>query len=505
MRNRIIIVRGAGDIATGTIYELHQAGYRVLALECERPTAIRRAVCFSEAVYDETAEVEGVCARKIERAEQAFAVWEQQEIPVLVDSSGESIDALRPMAVVDLILAKKNLGTRREMAALVIGAGPGFTAGEDVDVVIETMRGYTHGKAIYEGTALPDTGIPGMVGGFDKERVIHSPAQGKIRNVRQIGERVEKGEVIAYVGKEPVYATLCGILRGLIREGFTVKKGMKIADIEPRANMREACYKRSDKAIAIGKGIREVLDRQIRLQYLLQIDVQKDKVIAVVGGGGKTTLIYRLAEELALCGKKVFITTTTHMNKPQTEEKDTADRESAEAAHAIVRYSINVEELMRRHAMSGSVEVIGRVCAEEPEKITALPEADYEALREQCDVLLVEADGAKRKPLKAPADHEPVIPKDADVVIGIAGASAVGQTVRTCCHREEEVSRLLGVSQEHVITETDIVQILHSSAGQRKGVTAQYRMVVGQADVLSEEQKERFRKTPEIILWSGRE
>lgn len=218
----MIIVRGAGDLATGTIYELHKAGYRVLALECARPTAIRREVAFSEAVYDGVKEVEGVTARKITSVEEVATVWEKGEIPVLIDAEGKSIEALRPLAVADLILAKKNLGTRQDMAPLVIGAGPGFAAGEDVDVVIETMRGYEPGKAIYQGSALENTGIPGMVGGYAKERVIHSPAEGVLRQKHHIGEIVQRGSVIAFVGEEPVYATLTGILRGLIRDGFAV-------------------------------------------------------------------------------------------------------------------------------------------------------------------------------------------------------------------------------------------------------------------------------------------
>ena len=199
-------------------------------------------------------EVEGVTARKITSVEEVATVWEKGEIPVLIDAEGKSIEALRPLAVADLILAKKNLGTRQDMAPLVIGAGPGFAAGEDVDVVIETMRGYEPGKAIYQGSALENTGIPGMVGGYAKERVIHSPAEGVLRQKHHIGEIVQRGSVIAFVGEEPVYATLTGILRGLIRDGFAVKKGMKIADIDPRPDKQAACYERSDKAIAIAKG-----------------------------------------------------------------------------------------------------------------------------------------------------------------------------------------------------------------------------------------------------------
>lgn len=315
----MIIVRGAGDLATGTIYELHKAGYRVLALECARPTAIRREVAFSEAVYDGVKEVEGVTARKISSVEEVATVWEKGEIPVLIDAEGKSIEALRPLAVADLILAKKNLGTRQDMAPLVIGAGPGFAAGEDVDVVIETMRGYEPGKAIYQGSALENTGIPGMVGGYAKERVIHSPAEGVLRQKHHIGEIVQRGSVIAFVGEEPVYATLTGILRGLIRDGFAVKKGMKIADIDPRPDKQAACYERSDKAIAIAKGILDVVQKHLRLQHLLQIHPTQDRVIAFVGGGGKTTLIYELARELESVGKRVIVTTTTHMMRPKNE------------------------------------------------------------------------------------------------------------------------------------------------------------------------------------------
>ena len=221
--------------------------------ECARPTAIRREVAFSEAVYDGVKKVEGVTARKISSVEEVATVWEKGEIPVLIDAEGKSIEALRPLAVADLILAKKNLGTRQDMAPLVIGAGPGFTAGEDVDVVIETMRGYEPERRFIR-KCTGNTGIPGMVGGYAKERVIHSPAEGVLRQKHHIGEIVQRGSVIVFVGEEPVYATLTGILRGLIRDGFAVKKGMKIADIDPRPDKQAACYERSDKAIAIAKG-----------------------------------------------------------------------------------------------------------------------------------------------------------------------------------------------------------------------------------------------------------
>ena len=466
----MIIVRGAGDLATGTIYELHKAGYHVLALECEKPTAIRREVSFGEAVYDGVKVVEGVTARKIDSVEEVNTVWNNGEIPVLIDAAGESIEKLHPLAVIDLILAKKNLGTRREMAPLVIGAGPGFTAGEDVDIVIETMRGYTPGKAIYEGSALADTGIPGMVGGYAKERVIHAPAEGILRQKYVIGDVVEKGTEIAFVGQTPVYATLTGILRGMIRDGMFVKKGMKIADIDPRLDQQEACYKRSDKAIAIAKGILNVLERHLRLQHLLQIEPAKNRVIAFVGGGGKTTLIYELARELAGVGKQVLVTTTTHMKEP--EKKWEADH------------------------------TVGVPCEEQSRKIKGVSEEEYRKLKDRCDILLVEADGAKRKPLKAPAEHEPVIPKDADMVIGMAGASAIGKTIEEGCHRAELVGKLLGKNITEVITVEDLVKVLKSEQGQKKQVSQIYRMVIGQADLLTKEQRKRLEEEPGIYLFS---
>lgn len=466
----MIIVRGAGDLATGTIYELHKAGMRVLALECEKPTAIRREVSFGEAVYDGVKVVEGVTARKIDSVEEVERVWEAGEIPILVDESGQSIVKLHPLAVIDLILAKKNIGTNRDMAPLVIGAGPGFTAGEDVDVVIETMRGHTPGKAIYEGSALPDTGIPGMVGGYAKERVIHAPAEGVLRQKYVIGDIVEQGAEIAVVGEAPVYATLTGILRGMIRDGFYVKKGMKIADIDPRMDKLRDCYRRSDKAIAIARGVLEVVKRYLRLQHLLQIDPVDVRVIAFVGGGGKTTLIYELARELEAVGKKVLVTTTTHMAKP---------KEEWEADHTV-----------------------GVICEEQPGKIQGVSEEEYRKLKDRCDVLLVEADGSDRKPLKAPAEHEPVIPEDTDMVIGIAGASAIGRRIEEGCHRPKLVGKLLGKQMGEVITAEDLVKVLRSEQGQKKQVSQVYRMVIGQADLLTKEQRKKLEEEQGICLFS---
>lgn len=263
-QGNIVIVRGGGDLASGVIHRLYRCGYRVLILESEKPSAIRREVAFCEAVYDGEAFVEGVLSHRISDVSQCEAVWKQREIPLLVDETGASVQVLHPAAVIDGILAKRNLGTSRDMAPLTIALGPGFEAGEDVDFVIETKRGHDLGRIIEEGSAIPNTGIPGVIGGYGKERVIHSPAAGSIQLQAKIGDLVEKDQIIAFIkkrkGKEvPVYASLTGILRGIIRQGYLVSEGMKIADIDPRKEEKKNCSTISDKARCIAGSVLEVL------------------------------------------------------------------------------------------------------------------------------------------------------------------------------------------------------------------------------------------------------
>ena len=271
----LIVVRGAGDLATGTIHHLKKAGFRLLVLEAEHPAAIRRQVALSEAVYAGSARVEDVeavrmdvdLAEKKNRKElleqEMERIWKKDGVPVLVDPAGLSIAALRPAVVVDAILAKKNLGTTKEMAPLVIALGPGFTAGEDVDVVIETKRGHNLGRVIRSGSAVPNTGIPGIIGGYGKERVMHAQAEGILRNVASIGDIVEARAVIAEIetenGTVPVEASLSGLLRGLIRDGYPVTKGFKIADIDPRQEELQNCFTISDKARCIAGSVLEVI------------------------------------------------------------------------------------------------------------------------------------------------------------------------------------------------------------------------------------------------------
>lgn len=269
----LIICRGGGDLATGIVHRLFRAGFPVLVLETDSPAAIRRQVSFSEAVYDGTATVEGVTAERIASANRASVnhVLEEGRVPLLVDPEGSSIPLLKPDIVVDAIIAKKNLGTVKEMAPLVIGVGPGFTAGEDVDLVVESMRGHNLARIFTAGSALPNTGIPGNIGGFTKERVLHAEAAGYMKNIRQIGDIVEKGEEIARIYEKmtedgtfsgsyvSVEASISGMIRGLIREGYHFQKGFKIADIDPRESELANCFTISDKARSIGGSVLEAV------------------------------------------------------------------------------------------------------------------------------------------------------------------------------------------------------------------------------------------------------
>lgn len=263
MSEHYIIVRGGGDLATGVIHRLFRCGYKVLILECEKPSAIRRKVAFCEAVYDGEAFVEGVLCSRIEDISQCRQVWKKRQIPLLVDPEAAclktGLDGQTPAALIDGIIAKKNLGTRKEMAPVTISLGPGFLAGEDVDYVVETMRGHDLGRIIEDDYAQPNTGVPGMVGGVSKERVLHSPETGIIHVKSQIADLVEKGQILAYVGEVPVPASITGVLRGIIRDGYHVFKGMKIADIDPRKEEKKNCFTISDKARCIAGSVIEIL------------------------------------------------------------------------------------------------------------------------------------------------------------------------------------------------------------------------------------------------------
>lgn len=266
MMNNRVIVRGGGDIASGTIQKLHRAGFQVLVLEIDKPTTIRRKAAFSEAVYHGVTEVEGVRAVLVSSKEEILKAWHHGEVPLAVDPKGKFLDIIQPIALVDAILAKKNLGTTKEMAPITVALGPGFKAGLDAHIVIETMRGHDLGRLIFNGYAQKNTGAPGIIGGYDIERVIYSPYEGKIKNLKEIGDLVEAGETIAFIEGQQVKTSIKGVLRGIIKDGFQVTIGLKIADVDPRLEQVKNCITISDKARTIGGGVLEgilMLQRQL--------------------------------------------------------------------------------------------------------------------------------------------------------------------------------------------------------------------------------------------------
>jgi xanthine dehydrogenase accessory factor len=261
LNDLIILIKGGGEMASGVAQRLVRSGFRVCMTEIPEPLAVRRAVSFCEAVFAGQTAVEGLVARRVSGKEEVRSCWEKGEVPVVVDPECAIRKILLPDVLVDAILAKRNTGTALTDAPLVIGLGPGFRAGRDVHYVIETNRGHRLGRVIEEGEAEPDTGIPGDIGGYTWERVLRAPAGGRFREKKQIGQSVEKGEVVAEVEGVPLEAKISGVLRGILHDGLTAEPNMKVGDVDPRA-AREHCLTVSEKSRAIAGAVLEAIMRK---------------------------------------------------------------------------------------------------------------------------------------------------------------------------------------------------------------------------------------------------
>lgn len=258
VREKLVVIKGAGDLASGVAHRLWRAGFHVIMTEIPQPTVIRRTVAFAEAVYQGSVMVEDLKGRLVRNSEEALKVASHDEVAVLIDPQAGVIEDLRPQVVVDAIMAKTNLGTTIHQAPIVVALGPGFRAGRDAHAVIETMRGHYLGRVIFQGEALPNTGVPGEVDGYSHERVLRSPAEGLFQGLKEIGAQVQAGETVALVGGIPVVAAINGVLRGMLHDGLWVTKGMKVGDVDPRAK-REYCFTISDKARAVAGGVLEAI------------------------------------------------------------------------------------------------------------------------------------------------------------------------------------------------------------------------------------------------------
>ena len=253
-----IWIRGAGDLATGIALRLYRSGFDIVMSDIAVPTTVRRTVAFSPAVYTGEASVEGITGKLCENISMIDTVMESGCIPVVVDPSGEIMKEYKPDVIVDAIIAKTNIGTKITDADIVIGVGPGFEAGVDCHAVVETKRGHNLGRVIWSGSAYPNTGVPGNIGGYTVERIIRATADGVFKAKVNIGDYVKAGDLLAYCDETPVYANIDGIVRGLLQDGVKVKTGMKSGDVDPRAE-KEYCFTVSDKASAIGGGVLEAI------------------------------------------------------------------------------------------------------------------------------------------------------------------------------------------------------------------------------------------------------
>ena len=254
----VILVKGGGEMATGVSHRLASCHFRICMTEVSDPQAVRREVAYSEAIFNQEKEVEGITAKRVELANHISEVWKEGKIPILIDPEAKVKDSLKPDVLIDATLAKKNLGTKITDAYIVIGLGPGFYAGKDVHVVIETNRGHNLGRIIKEGEAEPNTGIPGSIAGYTKERVIRAPKDGSFKALKKIGDGVRANEKVGMIGNVEVRTRIAGVIRGLLRDETEVWKGMKLGDVDPRG-IKTHCYTISDKARTISGGVLQAI------------------------------------------------------------------------------------------------------------------------------------------------------------------------------------------------------------------------------------------------------
>lgn len=282
----LVVIKGAGDLGTGVAYRLVMAGFAVVMTELPQPLCVRRTVSLAEAVVTGRTTVEGLTAVRAGTLQEAYQALAARQIPVVVDPGASVVAALRPQAVVDAIMAKRNTGTRISDAPVVVALGPGFTAGVDCHAVVETQRGHDLGRVYYQGQAHPDTGVPGELGGITAARVLKASAPGVFVGTASIGQLVKPGQVVGYVeaaqGRHPVVAAIGGVVRGLLRDGTSVAPGLKVGDIDPSGD-ESRCYRISDKALAVGGGV---------LEALLHLGC-RPAAVGLVGDGSKETLAER--------------------------------------------------------------------------------------------------------------------------------------------------------------------------------------------------------------------
>ncbi len=264
----LVLIRGGGDLASGVAARLHRCGFNVVVVEIEKPLAVRRLVSFAEAVYAGEVEIEELYGQRIESAAFVESALEKGVIPVLVDPMAESRHQLEPVVIVDGRMRKTPPEIGMEAAQLVIGLGPGFTAGKNCHAVVETNRGHHMGRVYWEGSAEPDTTIPERVANYDLDRILRSPTEGIFEGKKRLGSIIREGEVIAVVNGVPLRAPFPGALRGLLHSGLEVEAGTKVGDLDPRGET-SYCFQISDKSLAVGGGVLEAILSRYEIRTLI--------------------------------------------------------------------------------------------------------------------------------------------------------------------------------------------------------------------------------------------
>lgn len=500
----IVVIKGAGEMASGVAVRLFNANIKkILMLEVEHPLAVRRTVCFCESVHIKNQTVEGIGGVYIKNTNDIYSAWDKNQVAVMVDPQWQSIPELKPDVVIDATLAKKNLGTTINEAPLVIGLGPGFEAGKDVHCIIETLRGHDLGRIIHKGTAAPNTGIPGNIGGFSVERVLRASGDGQFETDLDIGAVVTKGQAIGNVSGKPVHAKIDGVLRGLIKPGSRVINKVKIGDIDPRGKI-EYSRRVSEKARAIGGGVLEAIMGRLSpkpVSLSLALGLDRKGVISFIGGGGKTSLMFKLAHELSGQGKRVLTTTTTKIFPPTPEQSSmTLTLEGEPQLPALLSTAFE----NRNHITLGQRidDSIGKLIGIEPTMVDEIWNHGT------VDFILIEADGSQQKPIKASADHEPVIPQSGTHLIHVTGLDAVEMPLdEDHVHRPELLSRRLNLETGDSLTPDRIALNIHHELDKSKGNALYTFAILNKADTTDLIQKgkslaghlKQLRRSPIII------
>ncbi|HSN93484.1 MAG TPA: selenium-dependent molybdenum cofactor biosynthesis protein YqeB [Anaerolineaceae bacterium] len=460
--SKLVIIRGAGDLASGIAIGLHRASFNILMTESDQPKAIRRGVSFAQAVYDGEKRISGIKARLNADLSSAIKTMEHGQIAVMIKPQIEDLLELAPIALVDGRMTKQAESYNLQQWKFLVGIGPGFEVGNNCHVVVETNRGEALGKLLYSGSAQPDTGEPGEQMGKTWERVFFAPVSGKFEALSKIGDLLEEGQLIGRMEDKEIKARFRGILRGILKDGLEVEAGTKLADVDPREE-RSLAFEPSDKALLIGQSVvSAVLENESygSPESMAQVVLNfGEKSIALVGAGGKTTALGVLARKLP---GKVILSTSTKLGKAQS---NLAER------HIVVqpRQSLQLDQLFEKEKsilLTGPLEG-DKWTALQPEQISSLESFS----RDKNIWVLIEADGSKRRPLKAPAAWEPVIPSWTGLTLVLVGLSAVGKPFGDdFVHRPEAVAQITGLKQDDLITMDSVIKVLCSANGGLKGI-----------------------------------